>query len=70
MLKKFYISVNRNMRFIIVGFISAVFAGSALLPADFYADNLLPAWGLVTVFALFMAAGDKLWWDDVKALFK
>lgn len=71
MLKQFYISVNRNMRKVVIGFIAVVIAAAAVLPANIIGENLLSAWGVLLAFSLFMALGDHVlgWWDDVKDLF-
>lgn len=68
-MKKLYVFVNRNMRFVILGFIVAVFGGSAVLPAEFFEDVLVPAWLAVAAFSVLMAVGDRLWPDVLAEMF-
>ena len=67
-LKSLYIDINRNMRYLIIGFIVAVLVASILLPAQVIEDNLLLAWGGVALFSLFLWLGDYVtgWWDEIK----
>ena len=67
-LKSLYIAINRNMRYIIVGFIVSVLMASILLPAQVIEDNLLLAWGGVALFSLFLWVGDYPagWFDEIK----
>lgn len=68
-LKNLYIKINKDMLYIIIGFIAAIFCAAAILPLEVIEENLIPAWGIVTLFSAFMGFGDKFWWDDVKELF-
>lgn len=68
-LKNLYISINRNMKSLALGFIAVIMVAAALIPAEVIGDNLVVAWGAVALFSLLLTAGDCTWWDDVNELF-